>query len=132
MSVSFYRCCLFLVLALSLTQVLGCAEHPVRHLASDVSLLKKGETTRQELLTLLGEPDSRRSIAENQEEWLYHEQTRARLQGLPYADRVFESPGSQRIVVLVEGERVVDYRYESEDRKDSDWRDDFDWQQQAQ
>ncbi|MBC8208570.1 MAG: hypothetical protein H8E79_05335 [Desulfobulbaceae bacterium] len=129
MSVSFYRCCLLFILALSLTQVLGCSNRPVRNLASDVSLIQKGETTRQELLTLLGEPDSRRQLAENQEEWLYEEQIAARFQDLPYADRFFKSPGSQRIVVIVQGDQVLDTRYESQSRQDSSWQDDFDWQQ---
>jgi hypothetical protein len=132
MSISLYRCSLFLVLALSLTQILGCHTRPVRHLVSDVSLIQKGETSRQELLTLLGEPDSRSQVADNQEEWIYHEQSPARLQSLPYADRFFKSPGAQRIVVLVQGEQVLDCRYEYQSRQDASWRNDFEWQQSGE
>ena len=124
----FKRVALVLLLALCLTQVTGCFNRPVRHLASDASLIQKGETTAKELRTLLGEPDSRRALGDGREEWLYHEETPARFEGMPYAERFFKSPGHQRILVIVSGEQVIDCRYESRDSREEGWRDDFDWQ----
>lgn len=51
----------------------GCASTstPVRHLSSDVCLVMPESTTRQEVLSFLGEPDRKLINPENVEVWLY-------------------------------------------------------------
>ena len=56
-----------------LTLLAGCYSKPVRHLASDASLVRAGESTREDVLRYLGEPDGRRTVAPGVEEYLYHE-----------------------------------------------------------
>jgi len=61
----------------------GCYNQPVRHLGSDVGLIKAGETTRQEVLSLLGDPDSTRMVSATTEEWTYQEEDKSLLQQTP-------------------------------------------------
>jgi outer membrane protein assembly factor BamE (lipoprotein component of BamABCDE complex) len=51
----------------------GCSSFssPVRHLSSDVCLVMPESTTRQEVLSFLGEPDKKITTADNGETWLY-------------------------------------------------------------
>ena len=55
-------CSFFLVLTL-LAGISGCYINPVRHLASDAALLKVGESTKEDVLVFLGEPDEQQESA---------------------------------------------------------------------
>jgi len=60
-----------LILSLSLS---GCLhKRPVRHLASDVSLIILNQTSQKEILTIMGYPEKKKSIDESQEEWLFYQ-----------------------------------------------------------
>ena len=65
----------------------GCSYYyrePVRHLASDASLLVPGQTTKQEVLSYMGEPDERRQGAAGEEVWIYHQVRKSLLRKTPY------------------------------------------------
>jgi hypothetical protein len=60
---------LYFLIGLTLLLLLsGCYSKPVRHLASDASLIKAGESTRIDVLQYLGEPNGRRAVGPGIEE----------------------------------------------------------------
>ena len=62
---------LFCLAALLLS---GCVHQPVRHLASDASLITPGRSTKTDVLTYLGDPDERQENGSELERWLYYEE----------------------------------------------------------
>ena len=110
------------------TTAVGCHHHPVRHLASDVGLIKKGETTRKEALSLLGDPDSTRMVAEATEEWTYYEEDKSMLQQAPVVGNAFSSKGYNTVILTIHGDIVVGARYGSYNKHEFDWQDDYTWQ----
>ena len=52
-----------LVYSMIVAVLWGCSNKPVRHLASDASLVKKGVSTKEDVLTFLGDPDARQMIS---------------------------------------------------------------------
>ena len=123
---SFHR--FFVVVSLVLFMLSGCYNKPVRHLASDVSLIKIGKSDREDVLVFLGEPDLQRMVSANQEEWVYIEVKESSFQRTPVVGRVFSPEGYGKVVVTLEGDLVVDCQYSAFEEKDMDWKDDFDWQ----
>jgi hypothetical protein len=106
----------------------GCHNHPVRHLASDVGLIKAGETTRQEVISLLGDPDSTRMVSATIEEWTYYDEDKSLLQQTPLMGEAFSSKGYNTVVLLLNGDIVSAARYGSYDKNEFDWQNDYHWQ----
>lgn len=106
----------------------GCYNHPVRHLGSDVGLIKAGVTTRQEALSLLGDPDSTRTISTTTEEWTYHEEDKSLLQKAPVVGGAFSSKGYKAVVLTLNGNIVSAARYGDYDKHEFDWKEDYKWQ----
>lgn len=106
----------------------GCYNHPVRHLASDVGLIKAGETTRQEVLALLGDPDSTRMVSATTEEWIYHDEDKSLLQKTPVVGGAFSSKGYKMVVLTLNGDLVTAARYDAYDKDEFDWQGDYKWQ----
>jgi len=113
----------------TLTLLGGCTSHPVRHLASDASLIKPGVTSREEVLTYLGDPDSRQTISASVERWIYYEENESTAQSMPFVGKFFGSKGYDQIVVTLDGDTVTDCRFSSFDAGEFDWSDDFSWQE---
>ncbi|MFH2123115.1 MAG: hypothetical protein ABIJ50_06505 [Pseudomonadota bacterium] len=121
----------FAVLSISILFLItlsGCYNHPVRHLASDVGLIKPGETTRQEVISLLGDPDSTRMVSAATEEWTYYDEDKSLLQKTPVMGGAFSSKGYNSVVLLLNGDIVTSARYGSYDKDEFDWQDDYRWQ----
>lgn len=85
----------------------GCFSKPVRHLASDASLIRAGESTRQDVLLYLGEPNSRRSVGPGVEEFIYYEDKRNLLQRTPLVGGLLDAEGYDLLVVTLTGDRVT-------------------------
>lgn len=117
--------CVLLVLAL----FSGCAGKPVRHLASDASLIKVGKSTKVDVMLLLGEPETQQMVSETAERWLYYEEDPSFLQKTPVVGGMFDSKGYGMIRVLFEGDLVVDCKYRAYSDGEYDWSDDFSWQE---
>jgi len=89
----------------------GCAGQPVRHLASDASLITPGVSTRSDVLTYLGDPDERQEEAGQPQRWIYREEYRSGMQRTVGIGSWF-GPGSvSRIIVTFKGEIVSDIQY---------------------
>lgn len=123
---SLCRVCVPLLTALFL--FMGCSTHPVRHLASDVSLITVGKSSRDEVLTYLGEPDSQRMVSEDTEQWAYFEEKKSLLQKTPLVGKAFNPNGYGMIVITFKGTLVVSCRYSAYDKDEFDWAGDYSWQ----
>ncbi|MEE4166291.1 MAG: outer membrane protein assembly factor BamE [Desulfocapsaceae bacterium] len=126
---SLHRLFVFVAVLLFLT---SCADKPVRHLASDASLIKPGTTTREDVLTYLGDPDAQQMTSETTERWIYYEERRSTMQKAPYIGSFFSAEGYSRIVVSFEGDTVVDCTFSSHDSDEFDWADDYSWQEKRE
>lgn len=95
----------------------GCADHPVRHLASDVSMIKVGQSTRKDVQTYLGEPDIKQKVSRGRDEWIYQEQQRSSLQNIYVIGGLFSGHGYSSIVITLEGDLVVASEYRTSEKK---------------
>ena len=89
----------------------GCVHEPVRHLASDASLISPGTSTKTDVLTYLGDPDERQETASGTERWLYYEEQRSTMQRTFYVGKWFSPKSVSRIIVSFDGEMVTDIQY---------------------
>lgn len=124
---SMRRFALLLIALLIFMAMPGCYNHSVRHLTSDVGLIKVGETTRQEALSLLGDPDSTRMVSATTEEWAYHEEDKSLMQKTPLMGGAFSAKGYRTVVLTLDGDIVTDARFAAFDKDEFDWKDDYKW-----
>ena len=117
------------IVACTLLFLTSCAGTPVRNLASDAALIKAGETSRRELLNLLGEPDERQIGRDKQETWIYHEKETSWLKSTPVVGRLFSPRKEESLVVSIRDNVVFSARYNSFAYDQQRWNKDFDWQQ---
>ncbi len=118
-----------LIVSLLLVLVAGCSSKPVRHLASDASLLKPGVSTKKDVLLYLGEPNGRRTVSPGIEEYVYYEEQKGTLGRAPVIGSWVGGEGYEMIVVTLNGELVTDCQFRTFSEADQDWVDDFSWQE---
>ena len=85
----------------------GCYNKPVRHLASDASLIKAGESTRKDVLQYLGEPDGHRNVGPGVEEFMYHEDKRTLIQRQPLVGSMLNAEGYETLIITLTGDLVT-------------------------
>jgi len=125
-----YRIPVFLlILLLHVLGLGGCAETPTRHLVSDVAMIRVGDTSREEVVQLMGEPDAKRMLTEDTEEWVYYEEDRSVLQSAPFVGGVFGSNGYSMVLVTFAGKIVKTCHYRGYDEGEFGWQDDYSWQE---
>jgi len=123
---------LVLLLLLLLLMSAGCYNKPVRHLASDASLIEVGRSTRNDVIIYLGEPDGRRQLSGGGEEWVYVEERPSDLQRLPVAGRFFESEGREKVFIELQNDIVQSCEFREFGEGEFDWADDYDWQEKEE
>ncbi|MCG6931292.1 MAG: hypothetical protein LJE64_12135 [Desulfofustis sp.] len=101
------------VSCLALVMLFGCAGEPVRHLASDASLITPGVSTRDDVLTYLGDPDDRQEGGPGPVRWLYYQEYRSAMQRTFDFWNLFGPDSVSRIIVTFDGDLVTDIRYEA-------------------
>jgi hypothetical protein len=109
---SFFVVLLFLV---------GCSSKPVRHLASDAALVKPGTSTREDVVRYLGEPDRRRTLSPSMEEYVYYNERKGFLGGLPFVGEQLEPTSYEMILVTLDGDTVTDCDFLIHKADDKDW-----------
>ncbi|MDH3332151.1 MAG: hypothetical protein OEL68_07490 [Desulfobulbaceae bacterium] len=90
---------LFMVMA-------GCAKKNVRHLASDVCLVTPEETTKEQVLTYLGQPDEQYEMAEGGETWIYYDVKKTALRDTPYIGDKIGDKKYEMVKVMFAGDIV--------------------------
>lgn len=106
----------------------GCYNTPVRHLASDVSLLKSGVSTTNDVLTYLGKPDEQYVRDDGADVWVYKEAIRSDLERAPLFGHHLKESGDDRVVVILLNNIVDSCTFYEHGKNELDWREDFSWQ----
>jgi hypothetical protein len=119
----------FLFALVALVAISGCYTTPVRHLASDVSLLQVGESTDKDVLIFLGEPDEQQELTAGVEKWLFKDKEMTFLEKAPLVGKHLGAPEYKQVVVTITNNIVTEVVYSSSDADDLDWADDYSWQE---
>ena len=120
----------YLLLAITFSVLVsGCYVKPVRHLASDVSLLKIGESTQEDVLVYLGDPDEHEGMADGTQRWIYKEKKAEFFEKTPLVGGYIGTPEDRMVIVTLKDGIVIDRIYTSSDEDDTKWADDFSWQE---
>lgn len=119
----------FLLLLIPLS---GCYNKSQRYLASDAGLIRAGSSTRNDVLTYLGEPDRQRTLEDGREEWVYVEEKPSGLQRMPFFGSFFSGNGYDKIFVLFKDEIVLSCQFREFDENEFDWTDNYSWQEKTE
>lgn len=119
---------LFIVCAI-LFLLAGCYSKPVRHLASDASLIKAGQSSRQDVLRYLGEPNGHRTVAPGIEEYVYYEDKRNLVERTPVVGSWMDAEGYEMLIITLTGEIVSSSEFRTFSKADRAWADDFTWEE---
>ena len=84
----------------------GCAKKNVRHLASDVCLVSPEKTTKEQVLTYLGQPDEQYEMADGSETWIYYDVQKTALRDTPYIGDKFGDKKYETVKVTFRGDIV--------------------------
>ena len=116
-----------LIVCAILLLLVGCYSKPVRHLASDACLIKAGQSTREDVLRYLGEPNGHRTIAPGIEEYVYYEAKRDLLERTPVVGTWMDAEGYEMLIITLIGDQVTNSEFRTFSKADRDWADDFTW-----
>lgn len=119
-----------LVLLLALCLLFsGCSNRQVRHLASDASLVKAGESSRREVLLYLGEPDVVRTVAPGTEEMVYHADRTGLLGRAPLFGGSLDEAAYETVIITLQGDLVTNCEFRSYNADEDDWSEDVEWEE---
>ena len=113
----------------SLFLLSGCYTKQVRHLASDAALIKPGQSSRQDVLRFLGEPNGRRTVSPGVEEYVYYEDRTGAMGKMPVVGTWIDPEGYEMILVTLDGDLVTGCEFRAFNEADQDWVDDFTWEE---
>lgn len=118
----------FFIILVLLFSISGCYSKPVRHLASDIALIKVGTSTEEDVEIFLGEPDEKQELDGGVVKWLYIDKNQTLMQKTPLIGKQIGAPVFHRAVVTLQGGIVTDTTYSVSDEDEMDWTDDYSWQ----
>ena len=119
---------IFFLLTMLLVLLGGCHSKPVRHLASDVSLIQPGVTTLTEVHQYLGEPKGIREVSPGVKEYVYSEDTISFWGKMPVLGSMVGPSGYEMIILTIQGEVVQDVVFRNFNEKDRDWVKHYTWE----
>ncbi len=107
----------------------GCYTKPVRHLASDAALIKAGQSSRQDVLRYLGEPNGHRSLSPGVDEYVYYEDRKDGVGKVPLVGDWIDPDGYEMILITLDGDLVTRCEFRVFKEDDQAWVDDFTWEE---
>ncbi len=102
---------LFILLLSCSVSLSGCHTTPVRHLTSDVSLLKKGVSTDEDVLVFLGMPDLEEQGEDGIVRWIYQDRRKSFAQKLPLIGTSFGEEGRTTVIISLQNHIVTEIDY---------------------
>jgi hypothetical protein len=119
----------FIALCLSLLITGGCSDKQVRHLASDAGMITPMQSTRQDVLLYLGEPDGHRTVSQDVEEYVYYQDKRGSLKRTPIFTLVTDPDGYEMIIVTLSGDLVTGCEFRAFDKDDMNEINSYTWEE---
>jgi hypothetical protein len=107
----------------------GCHSKQVRHLASDASLIKAGQSTLQDVQLLLGEPDGRREVGPGVTEYVYYEDRPGFLGNMPVLGPMAGPSGYEMIIITLKNDLVTSCEFRNFSESDRQWVEDYTWEE---
>ena len=105
--IAIYTIMLTLPFALS-----GCFNKaPVCHIASDISLIIPNQTKQEEILSYLGIPAKKRTISDEEEEWLYFQPYDSFMRKMPYVGKKIGDCEYDMAIIRFKNEIVTSSQY---------------------
>jgi len=108
--------------------VIGCSSKPARHLAADAALIKPGQSTVEEVIRYLGEPDDRQPLGPGTEQFIYTQDRLSTLARVPYVGSWLGDRESEKLVITIHNGVVTRCEFHQHNEKDRDWADDISWE----
>lgn len=105
----------------------GCHGKQVRHLASDASLIKPGQSTLQDVQKYLGEPNGHREVAPGVSEYVYYEDRPGFLGNMPVLGPLVGPSGYEMIVITLKNGMVSHCEFRNFSESDHQWVKDYTW-----
>jgi len=84
----------------------GCAKKNVRHLASDVCLVTPERTSKEQVLSYLGQPDEQYEMVDGTETWIYYDVKKTALRDTPYIGDKLGDKKYEMVKVTFDGQVV--------------------------
>ena len=120
---------LLIPLGMLLLLITGCASSgPVHHLAADAALIKPGQSTADDVLRYLGQPNGRRALGPGVEQYVYSQQQVSTLAKVPYLGSWLGERTSEVLIVTIKNGLVTHCEFHQSSASDRDWADDFTWE----
>ena len=94
------------------------AREPVRHLSSDVCLVMPEKTTRQEVLSFMGNPDQRQVLPDGEEKWIYSRVQKSFWRKTPWIGKKLGFETYDIVTVTFRGNKVFTCVYRELDEKE--------------
>ncbi len=107
----------------------GCHSKQVRHLASDASLVKPGQSTIQEVQNYLGEPSGHREVAPGVREYVYYEDQPGFFGNMPVLGPMVGPSGYEMIIVTLKNDLVIKCEFRNFSTSDRQWVEDYTWEE---
>jgi len=107
----------------------GCHSKQVRHLASDASLIKPGQSTLQDVQKYLGEPNGRREVAPGTSEYVYYEDRPGFFGNMPVLGSMTGPSGYEMIILTLKNEQVTNCEFRNFNESDRQWVNDYTWEE---
>ena len=105
------------LLAVLILAVTACSNKQVRYLASDVCLVEPAKTTKQQVLSFLGQPDEQYVEPTGEEVWVYYDSKKSMISETPYIGDKIGEDKFEMVKVTFAGDivRTCIYRSMSEE-----------------
>jgi len=102
---------LTLVITLALNLSSCASKEPVCHIASDISLIIPNQTSKAEILSYLGPPAQKKSLPNNEEEWLYFQSYNSLLRTVPLVGKKMGDCQFDLAIIKFKGDIVSSSQY---------------------
>ncbi len=86
--------------------LVACASTPIRYFASDICLVKKEETTKKDVESLFGTPNTIENASGDHENWYYYDVQESFLYRLPYIGKTLGTRKVETIKIEFRGDVV--------------------------
>lgn len=110
-----------LLLCFTAAAVSSCYNTPVRHLTSDIGMVKQGASSKEDVLIYLGDPDKVEELSENQERWTYRQAEKTGAEKLPWVGSHLGTPQEDVAIITFNNNVVSRVQYTSSDPDDMGW-----------
>lgn len=105
----------------------GCHSKQVRHLASDASLIKPGQSTIKDVQKYLGEPNGRREVSPGVTEYVYYEDRPGFFGNMPVLGPMVGPAGYEMIIITINKDVVSNCEFRNFNKSDRKWVEDYTW-----